>query len=237
MNLSISWYTDPGKRKRNEDWISVNEYPNGFACVVSDGYGGGSRGSLAALMAGATTMRELPGEAPNKNTLMKALWTANYAVLSGQGDSRPIYASEAVLWIGNGRFLAANVGDCRVYHIRNGRILRRTMDHSIAQLEINAGRLRERDARRSDRNLLTRSLGTPNPPKAGLIEGIIRPGDRFLICTNGFWTPVGDNDLLDTIPFTGSAQQWLTRMRRILQRKRDPRQDCNTAACVLVNKA
>ena len=72
-------------------------------------------------------------------------------------------------------------------------------------------------------------------PKVDSTELTVRPGDRFLICSDGFWEPVTEEDMLRTLQISPTPQSWLAAMREILTAARDPKQDNNTAICIFAD--
>ena len=144
----------------------------------------------------------------------------------------------AALWMQGGYAVAAHVGDTRIYQIRNGKIIYQSEDHSQVQMAVLVGELSPDAVRKhKDRNKLFRVLGEKNEDtKVDSYELNVRPGDRFLICSDGFWEPVTEADMLRTASQTANAQQWLIAMQRIVAAANDPRQDNNTAVAIIVRQ-
>ncbi|MFG2838972.1 MerR family transcriptional regulator [Streptomyces zaomyceticus] len=154
--------------------------------AVADGYGPeGARAALAAVAA----LEAVPPPAPSAragdvlNALEDAVRTADGAV-SGLDDSGTTLT--AAVWTG-GRLALAHVGDSRAYLLRDGTLVRLTRDHTVVQALVDAGELDPAEAAdRPDRALLLKALdggGVPPEPELGVHE--TRPGDRYLLCTDG----------------------------------------------------
>lgn len=154
--------------------------------AVADGYGPeGARAALAAVAA----LEAVPPPAPAAragdvlNALEDAVRTADGAV-SGLADSGTTLT--AAVWTG-GRLALAHVGDSRAYLLRDGTLVRLTRDHTVVQALVDAGELDPAEAAdRPDRALLLKALdggGVPPEPELGVHE--TRPGDRYLLCTDG----------------------------------------------------
>jgi len=90
------------------------------------------------------------------------------------------------------------VGDSRLYVIRDGRILTRTRDHTPVQMLIDAGRIREEAAAtHPDRNKLLQCLGGPRAPRVEpTAHARLSPRDIVLLCSDGFWGPLTQRQLL-----------------------------------------
>ncbi|MFF2302139.1 MerR family transcriptional regulator [Streptomyces sp. NPDC058128] len=154
--------------------------------AVADGYGPeGGRAALAAVGA----LEAVPPPAPSAragdvlNALEDAVRAADGAV-SGLAESGTTLT--AVVWTG-GRLALAHVGDSRAYLLRDGAFVRLTRDHTVVQALVDAGELDPAEAAdRPDRALLLKALdgGDAAPePELGVHE--TRPGDRYLLCTDG----------------------------------------------------
>ena len=112
----------------------------------------------------------------------------------------------ALLW--NGQAWLANVGDSRIYLLREGALKRLSRDHSLVQVLVEQGVI-EDDERYSHhrRNLITRSLGDlttgetdDNPPMP------LAFGDCLLLCSDGLWEMVRDDAIAATLAQAPNAQ-------------------------------
>ncbi|WP_435975516.1 MerR family transcriptional regulator [Streptomyces sp. Qhu_M48] len=154
--------------------------------AVADGYGPeGERAARAAIAA----LRSVPPPAPSAragdmlNALEDGVYGADGAV-AGLPESGTTLT--AALWTG-GRLALAHVGDSRAYLLRDGTLVRLTRDHTVVQALVDAGELDPAEAAdRPDRALLLKALDggdVPPEPELGVHEA--RPGDRYLLCTDG----------------------------------------------------
>ena len=191
MEISISYYTARGKRQNNEDAVSLLEGSNSLLAVVADGLGGHEAGEVASNHAVATLNRLLQSQTPEEDDLIDAIRQANQEIYEMQNAQSHMRTTVAALWLGDYRTIAANVGDSRIYQFRNGRIVYQSTDHSVAQMAVLVGEVEKSELRRSkDRNKLIRVVGEANPPKVDCVELTVQAGDRFLLCSDGFWEPV-----------------------------------------------
>lgn len=236
MDISISYYTAKGKRQNNEDAVSLLEGGNSLLAIVADGLGGHDDGEIASGQAVATLNRQLQGQQPDEDRLLDAVCQASRDIFNARDPRHPMRTTLAALWLGDYSALAANVGDSRIYQFRQDRIVYQSMDHSVAQMAVLVGEMDAADIRRSkDRNKLIRVLGDEADPKVDLQTLLVKPGDRFLLCSDGFWEPVTEEMMLQTMADSSTAQQWLARMRRIVEEAGNPCQDNHTAIALIVN--
>lgn len=236
MDISISYYTAKGRRQNNEDAVSLLEGSNSMLAIVADGLGGHDDGEVASAQAVATINRELQSKLPDEDALIDAIHRANEDIYRMQNPRRPMRTTVAALWIGDYAVVAANVGDSRIYQFRGDRIIYQSMDHSVAQMAVLVGEMDKSEIRSSkDRNRLIRVVGDVNAPKVDSTVLSVQAGDRFLLCSDGFWEPVTESCMLQSATLTDTAQQWLSMMRQTVEKADNPSQDNHTAIALIIN--
>lgn len=195
--LELAWRTDTGRvRQRNEDAVAV--LPEIGLVVVADGVGGASAGDVASRLAAEIICERLegapipPGDSDTARRLTEsAIAEANQAVweLAQSDASCAGMGTTVVVGRAGADWLAfANVGDSRLYRLREGALEQLSRDHSFIQDVVDQGFFRTReDARRYGigENILTRALGSA--PTVEIDSGAVKlePGDLFLFCTDG----------------------------------------------------
>jgi protein phosphatase len=87
----------------------------------------------------------------------------------------------------------AHVGDSRLYVLREGRLTPLTRDHSLLQEQLDSGIITPEQARLSqNRNLVTRALGVDPVVEADIRDVEVKPGDLYLLCSDGLNDMVED---------------------------------------------
>ena len=234
MNLSLSYYSGLGKRKNNEDSVSVLESVNGVLAVVADGLGGQDNGEYASRQAVKVLHDRLVGESISSRKLKDAILEANTEICALQADHPGAQTTIAAVWIGDGVAEAAHVGDTRIYQFRGDAVLYQSTDHSVAQLGVMAGDLKLEDIRTSrDRNKLFRVLGNRQVPRIAEKKLDVQPGDRLLLCSDGFWEGILEAEMLRCAKQTDNAEDWLRKMREIAEPAAG---DNNTAVAIVVGE-
>ena len=90
----------------------------------------------------------------------------------------------------------SHVGDSRIYLFRDNTLIRLTRDHTVVQQEIDAGRLTPEFARIvPHKNILTQSVGYHGPVEPDTCCRVIKPGDVFVLCSDGLTDPIDDAGL------------------------------------------
>jgi serine/threonine protein phosphatase PrpC len=199
-DLQLAWAagSDPGRRRaNNQDSAAAEE----TLFVVADGMGGAAAGEVASRVA-VEAMRATIAE--GGGTLVDAVHLANRAIYDQAVDDASLrgmgttLAALALVEDADGatRVHVVNVGDSRVYLLRDGELAQITDDHSlVAELE-REGRITAEEARvHPQRNIVTRVLG--NAPDVDVDEFAIDPyrGDRFVLCSDGLFNEVSDADI------------------------------------------
>jgi PPM family protein phosphatase len=94
--------------------------------------------------------------------------------------------------------IAANVGDSRIYLIREGEIERLSRDHSVVAEQVELGMMTEEEAESSPlRHVLTRNLGSSEDVMPDIFEIEPSNNDRFILCSDGLTDLVSDVELLN----------------------------------------
>lgn len=112
----------------------------------------------------------------------------------------------------------AHIGDTRLYHIRNGRLLSQTNDHSLFQLMTAKGLIEPHsDAAKSMQSQLYMRLGGEHLPEPEFASAEVRDGDLFIICSDGFWQAVPPDQVvaaLDSHPLYEDGPEYLVQLAR-----------------------
>ena len=195
-----------GGRTENQDFYGYTQTKFGELIVVCDGMGGHNGGRYAAERAVQIIIEEVTKSIdinPNE-TLQAAILKANLAILqeSSTNDSLKGMGSTVVaLLVTPERAICCHVGDSRIYQLRTGKILHRTSNHSLVFDLVRQGKMTEEQARLSDKsNVITRSLGISPTVNVEIADNLsYQTDDRFLLCTDGIWSMIPENQLIEMI--------------------------------------
>jgi serine/threonine protein phosphatase PrpC len=174
-------------RRVNED--SYLERTDIGLWLVADGVGGANAGDWASRCIVETFQEiKLPDDAPQflaeaRNSLDRA----NARLLAHAEEIGGMVASTVVVLLVYGwHYTCLWLGDSRGYILRDGVMTQLTRDHSEVQELLDAGAITQDQAARHPRgNVITRAVGAAEALQPDRISGILRPGDRFLLCTDG----------------------------------------------------
>ncbi|MDF2091260.1 Stp1/IreP family PP2C-type Ser/Thr phosphatase [Knoellia sp. 3-2P3] len=175
-------------RSENQD----SGYAGPHLLVVADGMGGHAGGDIASSIA-IGRMVSLDGESHGGDDvtdhLVHTLASAN-AEIQSQIEHTPELQGmgttvTALLRAGN-KVALAHIGDSRAYLLRGGTFSQITHDHSFVQSLVDDGRITEEEAdSHPQRSLVTRVLTGAHDDEPDLMVREVRPGDRFLLCSDG----------------------------------------------------
>lgn len=228
-------YSDRGGRQENEDSGGVYVYSDKIIAVVADGLGGQGDGSLASAVA----LQELSkcgiqGALPGPEEVGEAFARANRAIMEKQQNTYHMKTTAVYLCIQDRHAIWAHVGDSRLYHLYQDRICHFTCDHSVPQLAVLMGEIERRDIpRHPQRSHLMKALGCEDVKPEIHEPVLLGPGKHvFLLCTDGFWEHVDEETLAQTAQTAETAEQWISLLRRDIQKHYCAGQDNNTAMAV-----
>jgi serine/threonine protein phosphatase PrpC len=221
---SLTWAvsSDPGlKRTSNEDSYSTR--PDVGLFVVADGMGGHVAGEVAsrvAVEAIEAFIEETAGADKNRtwpfpfdptvslesNRLRAAFRIANRkigAAIADSQDLRGMATTASAVLVGPRGASVAHVGDSRVYVLRTGHLDQITHDHSWVEEQVRAGTLSPTAARQHPwRNVVTRALSGGDDPEVDVTEVSPKPGERYLLCSDGLFTVVADSRIAELLSQT-----------------------------------
>jgi PPM family protein phosphatase len=191
-------------RSGNEDSFAVDANAERGLFVVADGMGGHAAGEVASEMAvqilqrELTDLHDLDSERAGER-VMGALKRANKAIHDrtiAEVDKQGMGTTVSVLVIAGTKYLIGQVGDSRVYLLRDGALRQLTKDHSYVQEQVDAGFLTPEQARYHPySNVITRCVGASPEVEPDIYSGEVRVGDLFLVASDGLTGMVDDRRL------------------------------------------
>ncbi len=236
--------TDTGiVRPQNQDAYRAEQLDrNTFLCVVCDGMGGAKSGDVASTMAADAFMQAVKESRKNNMNqaelaciFQSALDFANLTVYN-QALQTEEYAGMGTtlvaLMIQGKQAILLNVGDSRGYLINEAGIEQITEDHSLVQMMISRGELTLEEARNHpDKNIITRAVGTQEYAKGDIFHREVKPGDQYLLCTDGLTNLMDDREILFEVAYEEDREQCCQRLVDLAKKRGAP----DNVTCVLVS--
>ena len=218
--FGVGGLSDVGRvRELNEDnwhWEPIDDDIALYA--VADGMGGHDKGEVASQVAVETLFSETHRVLASmeerdvvsmRDALREAFQNANRAVVT-QGEEQDSNMGTtlcAAMVFKDKDAYIANVGDSRVYLFREGALRQVSRDHSLVAYLVQLGELSAEEARNHPSgNILVRSIGSVPEVEIDIFHVEVKNGDRILLCSDGLWGEVPDDDLLDKLRDLPDAQ-------------------------------
>ncbi len=215
-------HTDIGRRrKQNEDSYLRNDELKLY--VVADGMGGHAAGEVASAEAVDTVFgmikRGLPGLGPDSEPLNEekiskarrlieaAIQGATYMVFTiseVEASKNGMGTTISAAYIYNNMLVVGQVGDSRIYQIRDGSVVQLTEDHTLVGWQIKQGLITEEEAKVSPhRNVITRSVGGRDYVEVDTMVIELKQGDRYLLCSDGLHGYLTEDEIPDYVALGG----------------------------------
>ena len=204
--------------------IRSNNQDSGYAgrrlFLVADGMGGHAGGDVASAIA-TTRIAEADADYPSAPDAAAALegamvaanrqlaeTVADHSELTGMGTT------VSALLVQGDRVVIAHIGDSRIYLLRSGELSQITTDHTFVQRLVDAGRITAEEAMvHPRRSVLMRVLGdVESSPEVDSMVLDARPGDRWMLCSDGLSGVVSFDELQEILAADAGAKQVADRL-------------------------
>jgi protein phosphatase len=211
-------------RTHNEDCFDID--PDHHMYVVADGMGGHSHGEVASRIA-VKAIRDFVVQTADGDTTWPFAYDTRLQRHSNRLKAAVRIAHDRVLrairqdgtLVGMGTTVVgflidddtaavAHVGDSRAYRLRDGHLDLLTQDHTWVNEQVVAGYLSEEQARAHPlKNVVTRALGGESEVVVDVKEFDLRPGDVYLLCSDGLTTMLSDEEIEKRLQASQPADQ------------------------------
>ena len=212
-------------RSENEDRLLLDASLGLF--VVCDGMGGPQRGGVAADLAVAAIRYYIEATSnrydvswpfgysfeisPDANRLLTGIHLANRQVwrqAEASLECAGMGSTVAAVLLNDTRIVVANIGDSRVYRVREGRLDQLSVDDTIVASMLQKGMVsREEAAVHPMRNVVTQAAGSREQIEAHLFEDSVVSGDVILLCSDGLHGVVPESELEAVASSAASAEE------------------------------
>jgi serine/threonine protein phosphatase PrpC len=189
--------TDTGRQRRaNEDSLLARSP----LFVVADGMGGAQAGEVASRIAVESFQPGLQDASRPELELAELAHAANariHELSHSNAEQAGMGTTLTAVYVGEEEVAIAHVGDSRAYCLREGQLLRLTDDHSLVDELMRQGRLTPEEAvEHPQRSVITRALGPEGTVDVDTRSFRARPGDVYLLCSDGLTTMLTEEEIL-----------------------------------------
>jgi serine/threonine protein phosphatase PrpC len=242
VDVETAQVTRQGNRSDNQDRAAIVVTDTRILLTVADGMGGHIGGDVAAEAAIDALVRNFKrqksGIRDAGDFLRESIVDAHEAVVmlgaALAAELRPrttitacLIADDCATW--------AHVGDSRIYLIRDQKVFTRTRDHSAVELLVQQGLLKDADVHTHPmRNFVEQCLGgEPELPLISISDPkALMPGDVTLLCSDGFWAPLGEQHVAAELNSHLELQTLLDILALEAEEKASPSSDNVTAVAL-----
>ena len=193
--------TDPGRRRRRNEDSYVCEPP---LFAIADGMGGAQAGEVASRLA-AAVLQEANGAELSEARIAELIQEANRRVFQRSNEDAATSGMGTTMTVAlvddpGESIVVGHVGDSRAYRVRDGELEQLTEDHSLVGELLRSGRLSAEEAEiHPQRSVITRAIGTEPDVDVDTFTIPARPGDLFLLCSDGLTDMIPDREILSIL--------------------------------------
>ena len=196
-------------RSDNQDSFAytVSSDGNMIFLMAADGIGGNESGDIASRYVAEMILREFqkfqkkgtPPEEQIVDFLKSTILLANSALKNlnlNMNVGHPMGTTLAILVLTPGCAVTAHAGDSRVYRYRDGKLEALTQDHSLISELVKLGKLTPEQAENHPyAHVISQSIGVHREVKPDFSIQKRKPGDKYMVCSDGILLHLKDNDI------------------------------------------
>ncbi len=241
MKFTIYQNSRRGPRHYNQDRVAYSYSKDSILAVVADGMGGHLHGEVAAQVAveiltdafrrQAMPILAHPFKFLTEHILQVHDAIGSHAIAEGWPDCPRTTLVAAVMQ--NDELYCVHIGDSRLYHIRDGKIIFRTEDHSKVRMLYRQGLIRKEELHtHPERNKVYNCVGGEVRPQIDLAtKRQLWNGDVVMLCTDGLWSQVHSDEIADELT-RGAVTDTLPRLLGLAESRVDQTGDNMSAIAV-----
>jgi serine/threonine protein phosphatase PrpC len=213
MKFAVHQANHIGGRKYNQDRVGYAYTNDALLLVLADGMGGHMHGEIAAQIAVHSFMRAFArlehARVKEPEVFLRATMRAGHDAIFDYARAEKLGGNPGTTCVAalvqDGKIWWAHAGDSRCYLLRGDSVVSVTHDHSVVQQWADWGIISPEEMKtHPDRNKITNCLGGVEDM---FYVDVAQPmtmqsGDTLLLCSDGFWSPLTDEELakLSSVP-------------------------------------
>lgn len=239
--IDYALISNVGSRKVNEDTVSTIEKDGAYGFIVCDGLGGQGMGDTASKLIAECFGECFKNSEINESFLSDTFDYAQKTLLEQKNKlniKNQMCTTAVALSINKNKAYIGHIGDSRLYFFDDGKLIFKTLDHSLPQMLALSGEINEEDIyHHPDRNKLLRALGMEwDKPMYSIAKPIkLNNNQAFLLCTDGIWEWITEQKLCELLKSSSSAKEWLDKIiKNVEQSSQNAQRDNYSAIAVFI---
>jgi protein phosphatase len=209
-------------RGHNEDTFYISN--TGRLFMVADGMGGHNAGEVASSLAVEAVANFFESQSERilgsadelkESLLLQAFENAQQTVLAGQKQEgcQGMGSTLILAYVRGDQLYTCHVGDVRCYIRTAAGLQQITRDHSVVGALVQAGEVTSNEARFHPRkNEILQAIGLPSGIVPEVNSIVLKNGDHVLLCSDGLWEALSDEEICSILNCEGSMRQRATQL-------------------------
>ncbi len=221
--MPYSTFSDKGNRNINEDSVGVVVKEDASCFILCDGLGGHGMGDVASKLVVDVFKNRFNDVGAKPGFIEETFEIAQDMLLMEQkrlGSEKKMKTTGVCIVVDEKKTYVGHVGDSRAYIFTKNKVNCRTLDHSIPQMLVLSGEIKESEIRNHpDRSSLLRVIGVEwDEPMYEVMKPISkRKCQAMLLCSDGFWELIEEKEMCETLKSSGTVDEWLRMMVEIVR--------------------
>ena len=223
MGISYAVFTDKGGREVNEDSVGVARNAANHCFVLCDGLGGHGMGDAASSLVVDVFKDQFSKTDDVVNFLEQAFCASQDILMAEQiarNAKRKMKTTAVAVVTDDRNAYIGHIGDSRAYVFSKGRVKTRTQDHSIPQMLVLSGEIKEKEIRNHpERSIILRVMGVDwEEPMYELMSPLpLKKCQAFLLCSDGFWELIEEKDMCESLKRAKTVDEWMQSMTKTVK--------------------
>lgn len=235
-DFKTSFLSEAGSFMQNRDYFAYTELDDMVCWVAVKGLDTDQEMKSAELAVKAVLESFMEKPSLSKNSVKRYMKKAHQQ-LQIQSLRVRLKASIVIVVSNYSKLIYAVAGNSRFYHFRNGSLLHRSNDQSLAQEIVNEKNRSFEINKHEEKSNLLNYLGKPNDFKPYISKKMkLMDGDVLLLTTPGFWEDVNEVEMADALELAKDPIQYTDLLEEVLLSRQNKIINNYTIAAVFVNK-
>jgi len=216
--------TNNGGRPVNEDSARIKENADKHCYILCDGLGGHGKGEVASQFVVESIKNDFDEHSNIDVFLEQSAIKAQDGLMKEQlrlNARNEMKTTLVSLMIDGYNAKWLHVGDSRLYAFAKNKVKERTIDHSVPQMLVVSGEIKEKDIRNHpDRSRLLKVMGINWESPMYTVTDIknLTKYQAFLMCSDGFWELITEKEMCKLLKKSKNVEEWLLEMEKVVNK-------------------